>query len=423
MAATNIAQEITRLTTAKADIKTAIEGKGVTVPSTTLLDGYAALVGQIQQGGAEEAPESDVNFYDYTGARVASYTIAEAKSLTQAEYNAILPPSHEGLTFQAWNWTLSDITSYNRRYIDIGANYITTDGKTHIFVTIPQGDSDTYIYIQWGKGTLTVDWGDSSDPYSEAKTAFGGKRITHTYAQGGDYEVKLSFNQSADDGCYGPMYMTSLNDYWPSNFIIKEWRCGNYMNFSYTGGFERRVESLLLSISTSTIITSLAAQQSKIVMVAFPRGCGLTGCQFLYCVIGKICFPKEITSINSKANPFTSTVTDKIVLPEMTSSSGTTAQATNLGYYANIVSYPLSWGGALGNQNFIVRIEIANGWIPPSSMSLNNATKWLKESIIDFFTKLGTTSTAITLTLGAENLGKLSADEKAIATNKGYTLA
>lgn len=47
----SIASEISRLQTAKADLKTAIEGKGVTVPSSTKLDGYADLVGSIEQGG------------------------------------------------------------------------------------------------------------------------------------------------------------------------------------------------------------------------------------------------------------------------------------------------------------------------------------------------------------------------------------
>ena len=46
-----ISDEITRLTNAKAAIKTAIEGKGVTVPSSTLLDGYAALISSIPTGG------------------------------------------------------------------------------------------------------------------------------------------------------------------------------------------------------------------------------------------------------------------------------------------------------------------------------------------------------------------------------------
>lgn len=47
----SIASEITRLQTAKADLKTAIEGKGVTVPSSAKLDAYPALVESIQQGG------------------------------------------------------------------------------------------------------------------------------------------------------------------------------------------------------------------------------------------------------------------------------------------------------------------------------------------------------------------------------------
>lgn len=47
----SIASEISRLQTAKADLKTAIEGKGVTVPNSTKLDGYADLVDSIETGG------------------------------------------------------------------------------------------------------------------------------------------------------------------------------------------------------------------------------------------------------------------------------------------------------------------------------------------------------------------------------------
>ena len=47
-----ISDEITRLQQAKADLKTAIESKGVTVPSSTKLDGYADLVDSIEAGGS-----------------------------------------------------------------------------------------------------------------------------------------------------------------------------------------------------------------------------------------------------------------------------------------------------------------------------------------------------------------------------------
>lgn len=46
----SIATEITRLQNAKSAIKTSIEGKGVTVPSTTTLDGYSTLIDSISSG-------------------------------------------------------------------------------------------------------------------------------------------------------------------------------------------------------------------------------------------------------------------------------------------------------------------------------------------------------------------------------------
>ena len=48
----SVQSEITRLTTAKSDIATAITNKGVTVPSGTKLDGMAALIGNIESGGS-----------------------------------------------------------------------------------------------------------------------------------------------------------------------------------------------------------------------------------------------------------------------------------------------------------------------------------------------------------------------------------
>lgn len=47
----SIQTELTRITNAKAAIKTAIEGKGVTVPASTLLDGMASLIESIEAGG------------------------------------------------------------------------------------------------------------------------------------------------------------------------------------------------------------------------------------------------------------------------------------------------------------------------------------------------------------------------------------
>ena len=52
----SIQTELTRLTNAKAAIQTAIEGKGVTVPEATLLDGMASLIESIEAGGGATEP-------------------------------------------------------------------------------------------------------------------------------------------------------------------------------------------------------------------------------------------------------------------------------------------------------------------------------------------------------------------------------
>ena len=52
----SIQTELTRITNAKTAIKTAIEGKGVTVPDGTLLDGMASLIESIEAGGGAKTP-------------------------------------------------------------------------------------------------------------------------------------------------------------------------------------------------------------------------------------------------------------------------------------------------------------------------------------------------------------------------------
>ena len=47
----SIQTELTRITNAKAAVKAAIEGKGVTVPDGTLLDGMAPLIESIEASG------------------------------------------------------------------------------------------------------------------------------------------------------------------------------------------------------------------------------------------------------------------------------------------------------------------------------------------------------------------------------------
>lgn len=65
----SIQTELTRITNAKAAIKAAVEGKGVTVPNGTLLDGLAALIESIEAGvGADISPWIDMVTFSITPA-------------------------------------------------------------------------------------------------------------------------------------------------------------------------------------------------------------------------------------------------------------------------------------------------------------------------------------------------------------------
>lgn len=97
----SIQTEITRLESAKAAIKTAIEGKGVTVPDGTLLDGMASLIESIQAGGGGGAvvaygkitPASDtttITIEHNIGAVPDFFAIWGDDSYTTENYNILL---------------------------------------------------------------------------------------------------------------------------------------------------------------------------------------------------------------------------------------------------------------------------------------------------------------------------------------------
>lgn len=421
----SIAQEISRLTSAKADIKTAIEGKGVTVPSSTLLDGYADLIDQIEQGAAEEAPENNVNFYDYDGKRIASFTIAEAKALTLADYDAIRPPAHEGLTFQGWNWSLSDIQSYNRRYADIGANYITTDGKTHLKVRMTDFDAVLSLYIV--KGSVLVEWGDGeNDTYSVESS--GNVACRHTYPQPDEYTIKFSFTASASDSAFG--FRTRANsNYWSTSLIIQELNCGNYFSFGLTDRGMTFVNAKISIGATTDTDGEYVFLNSSVPCICIPKGATFSRTGGLVYCSAIICLPRSTSDYaNLSAQNAT---TQRLIIPECTDSTQvqTYYNFQNL-YYTQVLSLPLSFtfptrtqADFFAGSSSLEVIDICQGWVPNQNIRFNYGNRWSAEAMVDFFTKLGTTSTAITLTFSNVNLAKLTAEEKAIATDKGYTLA
>ena len=140
-----------------------------------------------------EAEEKDVNFYDYDGFRILSYTNAEALALTELPAN---PVTNENLTFDEWNWTLAAIKSQINNVggvVNVGAIYHTTDNKTHITCKPTETFPQAYICLTpTVSNAVTVDWGDGT---TDTWTSTSQETKSHTYTGVTDlsvYDIAIS---------------------------------------------------------------------------------------------------------------------------------------------------------------------------------------------------------------------------------------
>lgn len=181
----------TTLTSLFSDIADSIRAK--TGSSADIVaDNFPTEIMNIPTGGTVAVPSSDVNFIDYDGTILYSYTKADFANLTALPAN----PTHAGLTAQGWNWSLSDAKIYVNTYgfLDIGQMYTTDDGKTRIYISLTSEDalSPTIWYYQSVANGVSVDWGDGSTAQSTSGT--GSKHLQHTYSSIGDYVIKITVN-------------------------------------------------------------------------------------------------------------------------------------------------------------------------------------------------------------------------------------
>lgn len=156
--------------------------------------GFVSEIDSIQTGGgsapAEEVKEKDVNFFDYDGTLIASYTEAEAKALTTLP----TPPAHSGLVFQGWNYTLQEVID-NADAADVGALYTTDDGATRLEIEVLERRDIRMRFSQTKASGVLIDWGDGK---SERSSGIAGQTYAlHNYEEPGKYTITLTI----DDDC------------------------------------------------------------------------------------------------------------------------------------------------------------------------------------------------------------------------------
>lgn len=177
-----------------------LQTKSVTITENTTTEvtpdsGYDGLekvnvTTNVPSGGGS-AEEKDVDFIDYDGTLLHSYTKAEFLALTEMPSN----PSHEGLTAQGWNWSLSDAKTYVTNYgmLVIGQSYITDDETTRLYVDIMKNALQPTISLGIN-GSVTIDWGDNNTSTVTGSNLSTRVDTNHTYSSAGKYIIKISRN-------------------------------------------------------------------------------------------------------------------------------------------------------------------------------------------------------------------------------------
>ena len=152
-------------------------------------NGFVSEIESITTGGgstpATEIEPSDVNFFDYDGTLIASYTEEQAKALSELP----TPPEHDGLVFQGWNYTLEEVIA-NADAADVGALYITDDGATRIYIELPNSERTLFKiefnFLKHVAGTV-IDWGDSESSTIDKYAS----DASHTYKSAGKYIIAI----------------------------------------------------------------------------------------------------------------------------------------------------------------------------------------------------------------------------------------
>lgn len=182
----SIATEIIRLQNAKAALKESIEAKGVTVGDTAKLNEYPALVDSISQGSGG-VEEKDVNFYDYDGTCLYSYTKDEFLALS--EMPALPDHSDEGAIANKWSCTFEYARiAAKMGYFNIIAVYNVVD-RLRIFVTFDENITFPLSIRALRNTSITVDWGDGT--IENINLSSGDNTFAHTFSIG-SYTIKIN---------------------------------------------------------------------------------------------------------------------------------------------------------------------------------------------------------------------------------------
>ena len=378
-----------------------------TVPATTEQVTYtpeAPAIGFSSvtvEGYVPPAPpvEKDVNFYDYDGTLLYSYTFAEAAQLSALPE----PPAHEGLIFQEWNYSLPEVIEYatvNYKCI-IGANYTTPNNDTIIHILFL---NDAYIeptlVFSLMNATATIDWSDGTTPdvITETSNTFVEKQVTHTMSiDAYPFTAKIKLSVSSDNNCKFSKQLLAN----PYSYYVERINVGNIIEGCYAFSNFRHLKAVSLPswfilsnhvvrYCSSLRFISVPKSTTQIRNFAFDSCTGLytislpnsiiyTGFYFIqqtYCK--EIVLPRSVIDIASRALQETHALSKLIIPPsvqtigEIVFAQSTDIKILDMSLYGDNDNFP-TLGGSLGTVPTGFTILVAN---ETKKQELSAMTNW-----------------------------------------------
>lgn len=244
--------------------------------------------------------EKDVNFWDYDGTLLHSYTLDEVQSLT--ELPPAPTPKKDFLMFQEWNWTLDELKTTNEG-VDVGATYTTIDGKCHFVVEIVSLAAATVRLNFYGGAN--IDWGDGTNESTVGSGAYVVHNITHTYSSVGLYHItfdhKTTYKTIGDPEKSIPV----IGDNSTNNQHLVE----AYLNQDFSGGlwngfrnsYNLKYVTIALPSSERSFSSNCFYRNYQLRSIVIPRGfIQLGNYMFSECrLLSVICLPRKTKPYNS----------------------------------------------------------------------------------------------------------------------------
>lgn len=266
------------------NIADAIRSKTGTTDTMTLAQ-MPELINGIQTGGggsSSAVSPKEVNFYDYDGKLRYAYTVAEAQKLSALPAG----PQHPGLVFQGWNWSLEDVKGLTRA-MNIGAMYSTDDGTTRLYITLTEGRTSPMLGVGVN-GTVTVDWGDGTEPDVLTGTSTSTTKWTpnHAYAASGDYVIRLTVD--------GEIQLYGNNTLYNNSYLLHHATGTDNRNRAYQNALKR------VEIGDHVLIGNYAFYYcTSVETVSIPNGVTTIGTGAFNCCASLVCIviPDGVTSI------------------------------------------------------------------------------------------------------------------------------